>query len=69
MRNYLAKLERNILNNRIMTDLKMLMEIAAEYASQYFDKEKEEDKWSIVRNAWLSGWHKHRLYIQKCNKI
>ena len=52
-----------------MTDLKTLMETAAEYASQYSDREKEEDKWAIIRDAWIDGWNKHRLYIQKCNKI
>lgn len=50
-------------------DVLKKFEIAAEYASQYFDKEKEEENWSIVCNAWFDGWDKHRLYIQKCNKI
>ena len=44
-----------------MTDLKTPIKIAEEYVSQYFDKEKEEDKWLIVRNAWLNGWDQHRL--------
>ena len=44
-----------------MTDVKIPVRSAAEYASQYFDKEKETDKWLIVRNAWLNGWDQHRL--------
>ena len=44
-----------------MTDIKIPVKIAEEYASQYFDKEKEEDKWLTIRNAWLNGWDKHRL--------
>ena len=44
-----------------MTDVKIPIKNAEEYASQYFDKEKETDKWLIVRNAWLDGWDKHRL--------
>ena len=44
-----------------MTDVKTPVNIAEEYASQYFDKEKEGDKWLIIRNAWLNGWDQHRL--------
>ena len=44
-----------------MTDIKIPVRSAEEYASQYFDKEKEEDKWLIIRNAWLNGWDKYRL--------
>ena len=43
-----------------MTDVKTPVKIAEENASQYFDNEKEEDKWMIIRNAWLNGWDKHR---------
>ena len=43
-----------------MADVKTPVRSAEEYASQYFDKEKEEDKWLIIRNAWLNGWDKHR---------
>ena len=43
-----------------MIDVKIPVKIAEEYASQYFDKEKEEDKWVIIRNAWLNGWDQHR---------
>ena len=39
----------------------MPVKSAEEYASQYFDKEKEEDKWLIIRNAWLNWWDNHRL--------
>ena len=42
-------------------DVKILVRSAEEYASQYFDREKEEDKWMIIQNAWLNGWDKHRL--------
>lgn len=34
---------------------------AEEYASYFFDKEKEIDEWLMVRNAWLNGWDEHRL--------
>ena len=34
-----------------MTNVKTPVKITEEYASQYFDKEKEEDKWLIIRNA------------------
>ena len=45
-------------NNRyIMAPVKT----AEKYASQFFDKEKETDKWLMVRNAWLDGWDEHRL--------
>ena len=43
-----------------MTDVKIPIKNAEEYASQYFDKEKEENKWMIICNAWLNGWDKHR---------
>ena len=43
-----------------MIDVKTPIKIAEEYTSQYFGKEKEEDKWLIIRNAWLNGWDKHR---------
>ena len=42
-------------------DVKIPVRSAEEYASQYFDREKEEDKWLIIRNTWLDGWNKHRL--------
>ena len=44
-----------------MTNVKVPVKIAEDYASQYFDKEKENDKWLIIRNAWLDGWDHHRL--------
>ena len=44
----------------MIIDVKIPVRNAEEYASQYFDKEKEEDKWLIIRNAWLNGWDKHR---------
>ena len=44
-----------------MIDVKTPVNNAEEYASQYFDKEKEKDKWLIIRNAWLNGWDQHRL--------
>ena len=44
-----------------MIDVKIPVRSAEEYASQYFDMEKETDKWLIIRNAWLDGWNKHRL--------
>ena len=44
-----------------MIDVKIPVNAAEEYASQYFDKEKEVDKWLIIRNAWLDGWNRHRL--------
>ena len=47
------------LNNLI--DVKIPANTAEEYASQYFDEEKETDKWLIVRNAWLNGWDQHRI--------
>ena len=34
---------------------------AEEYASLFFDKEKETDNWLLVRNAWLNGWDEHRI--------
>ena len=34
---------------------------AEEYASHFFDKEKETDNWLLVRSAWLQGWDEHRL--------
>lgn len=37
------------------------MKEAEEYASLFFDKEKETDNWLIVRDAWLRGWDVHRL--------
>ena len=43
-----------------MKDVKTPVRSAEEYASQYFDREKEEDKWLIVRNAWLDGWDRYR---------
>ena len=43
-----------------MTDVKIPVRSTEEYASQYFDREKETDKWLIIRNAWLNGWDKHR---------
>ena len=28
-------------------------------------RKKEEDKWLIIRNAWLNGWDKHRcVYLE-----
>ena len=44
-----------------MRNVNIPIKIAEEYASQYFDKEKEMDKWLIIRNAWLDGWDRHRL--------
>ena len=44
-----------------MRNVNIPVKIAEEYASQYFDKEKEEDKWLIIRNVWLNGWDNHRL--------
>ena len=44
-----------------MRNINIPVKIAEEYASQYFDKEKETDKWQIIRDAWLDGWDKHRL--------
>lgn len=44
-----------------MTDVNIPVKIAEEYASQFFDREKEEEKWLIIRNSWLNGWDRHRL--------
>ena len=44
----------------MIIDVKRPVRSAEEYASQYFDKEKEEDKWLIIRNAWLNGLDQHR---------
>ena len=44
-----------------MRNVNIPVKIAEEYASQFFDREKEEEKWLIIRNAWLNGWNRHRL--------
>lgn len=44
-----------------MRNVNIPVKIAEEYASQFFDREKEEEKWLIIRNSWLNGWDRHRL--------
>ena len=44
-----------------MRNVNIPVKIAEEYTSQFFDREKEEEKWLIIRNSWLNGWDRHRL--------